>query len=172
MTDEVALRPAGPGDEPFLIALYADGHPEFQALGLPEPALAQLVGLQRRAQLQQYRASYPTAVDQLIAIAGQPVGRCWVWVGSQEHRLLDLAVHSRYRRRGIGRAVVSRLCRQADAAGLPLRLSVWQDNPAAQQLYLGLGFVPEPDGSEPAGYQGLCWTAGAVSAASSPTGCV
>src|ERR1700710_2120249 len=105
MTTQVAVRNSQPTDEDFLHQLFADSHPELSSLPLPPPALGQLLQLQRQAQLLQYQARYPDAVDQVIEVAGRPVGRCWVHRGNGEHRLLDIAVLSSEQGRGVGRTV-------------------------------------------------------------------
>ncbi len=159
MTCQVTLRTAAASDEGFLAGLQADAHPELLAAGLPPAALEQLLDLQRQAQRSEYLARYPDALDQLILADGRPAGRCWTAAGPDEHRLLDLAVHSSFRRQGIAAAVVGGLCQQALAAGLPLRLTVWQANLAASELYRGLGFrLIGADATASEGYQAMEWS--------------
>jgi ribosomal protein S18 acetylase RimI-like enzyme len=158
MTTQVALRSSQPSDDDFLCQLFADSHPELSSLPLPPPALDQLLQLQRQAQLSQYQARYPDAVDQVIEVDGRPAGRCWVHHGTDEHRLLDIAVLSSEQGRGTGRTVLHGLCRQAEQAGVPLRLTVWLDNAGARRLYTSLGFSSE---AEADGYLSMTWTAAA-----------
>ncbi|MEO6700257.1 MAG: GNAT family N-acetyltransferase [Jatrophihabitantaceae bacterium] len=141
MTGPVVLRGTDPGDADFLRSLHLDAHPDLARLPLPVAAAAGLVDLQVRAQQSQYRAEFPDAQDQVIELAGVPVGRCWINWAASELRLLDIAVLSGYQGRGIGGTVLRRLCDQADAAGVPFRLSVWQANIDARRLYVELGFV-------------------------------
>ncbi len=169
MTTQVALRNSQPSDEDFLRRLFADSHPELSSLPLPPPTLDQLLQLQRQAQLSQYQARYPNAVDQVIEVAGRPVGRCWTDLGTDEHRLLDIAVLRTEQGRGIGRTVLSGLCEQAGRAGVPLRLTVWSDNAGARRLYTSLGFILE---AEAEGYLSMCWTATAAPASSDEQGSV
>jgi ribosomal protein S18 acetylase RimI-like enzyme len=143
MIGQVTLRCFQPADQAFLRALYIDTHPEFGQL-LPEVA-ADLIELQLRAQRAGYLASFPAATDQLIEFAQVPVGRCWTDLSDTGLRLLDLAVLSSHRRRGIARSVLTGLQARAAEAGVPLRLSVWQDNLAARKLYDQLGFVVQDE---------------------------
>jgi ribosomal protein S18 acetylase RimI-like enzyme len=143
MIGQVTLRCAQPADQPFLRALYVDTHPEFSHL--PAAIAADLIQLQLEAQRTGYLTSFPAATDQLIELAGVPVGRCWTHLSNTELRLLDLAVLSSHQRQGIGRTVLDGLQARAVQAGVALRLSVWQDNLAARKLYDQLGFVVQDE---------------------------
>ncbi len=119
--------------------------------------------MQFDSQLSQYRASAPEADDWILELdpgtGPEPVGRCYLHRGPAEHHLLDLAIRAQWRGRGIGSAVLERLCAEAGQAGVPLRLSVWQANEGALRLYRRHGFVAEGESSDPAGYLRLRWTA-------------
>ncbi|MDQ2838412.1 MAG: GNAT family N-acetyltransferase [Actinomycetota bacterium] len=154
MSAQFRLRPAAPGDADFLRALHIDSHPELRQLPLPPAAQQQLIQLQIDAQSSQYRTNYPDSLDQLIETDDAPVGRCWTNRSATELRLLDIAVLSAHRGNGIGRAVLLELRRLATAAGLPIRLTVWQDNHGAQRLYTDLGFEA---GTEANGYLEMSW---------------
>lgn len=66
---------------------------------------------------------------------------CWWTVGDEVH-LLNLAVHPRYRRRGVGRVLLGIVLDAAREAGARLvTLEVHHDNEAAQALYSAHGFV-------------------------------
>lgn len=139
LTGRVGLRCAKPYDEPFLRALYVDAHPEFARL--PPAAASGVVDLQLRAQRAGYLAGFPAATDEIIELACTPVGRCWTHRSDKELRLLDLAVLSSHRRRGIAREVLTGLQTRAATAGIALHLAVWHENLAARGLYDRMGFV-------------------------------
>jgi ribosomal protein S18 acetylase RimI-like enzyme len=150
-------RPVEPADDDFLMSLFAEARPEFGLL--PEPVRDQLLRLQCDAQRRQYRADAPEAVDWILELdrGGPPerVGRCYLWQGPAEYRLLDLTVGAAWRGQGIGSAVLDQLLRAAGRAGVPLRLSVWQSNDGAVRLYRRLGFVEDEAAG---GYLRMHWT--------------
>jgi ribosomal protein S18 acetylase RimI-like enzyme len=139
----ISLRPAGPADEKFLEALLADSRSDLTSLGLPPEAVANLLKLQFHAQRAEYQARYPRAMNEVIQLGAQPVGRCWTDLSDSELRLLDIAVLSDSRRRGVARAVLDQLCQRAAStrdAAVPIRLTVWAENVAARRLYASAGF--------------------------------
>jgi len=156
-------------DHDFLLTLFAESRPELVLL--PEAVRTQLTRLQFDSQLSQYRRTAPDAIDWILAVdhygRAEPVGRCYLRQGLQEHRLLDLAIRCRWRRHGLASDVLARLCAGAAEAGGPLRLTVWQANYDALRLYRRHGFVADDaesdrDGhvSELAGYVRQRWSAG------------
>lgn len=65
---------------------------------------------------------------------------CWTIAG--ESHLLNIAVHSARRGKGIGRALLSECIRRAARAGASvIFLEVRAGNEAAQRLYRSMGFV-------------------------------
>jgi|KBSSwiStaDraftv2_1062776.scaffolds.fasta_scaffold02668_10 ribosomal protein S18 acetylase RimI-like enzyme len=141
----VSLRPATPGDEPFLRQLFASTRLEFQFLGDPGQ-LEALLNMQFNLQRQQYEAGYPDAEDNIIFCDGQPVGRFFVSDGDQQFTLVDVALLPESRNLGIGRWLIEALLERAAAAQKPVRLHVSKMNPA-RRLYERLGFsVVDEDG--------------------------
>jgi ribosomal protein S18 acetylase RimI-like enzyme len=135
------LRPSNEADAVFLQELFAEVRgPEFAALQLPAPALAQLLAMQFRAQTMGYAATYPSATDGIVWAAGERAGRLLVHRSDDLLQLIDVALLARYRGLGIGTRLIRELCVEAREKGLPLRLSVRFDNPAAR-LYQREGFV-------------------------------
>ena len=161
----LTARPAGPDDDAFLLALFAEARPELALL--PEPVRQQLIELQFRAQRGQYRSDAPDGIDWVLILdrdgTAQPVGRCYLLQDEDQHRLLDLTIATEFRGQGLGSVVLDRLCSAAGSAGVPLRLSVWQANVGAIRLYRRHGFLAESaeagtDG-ELAGYLWMQWSA-------------
>jgi ribosomal-protein-alanine N-acetyltransferase len=78
----------------------------------------------------------------LIAeIDGQVVGYILFWLLAEEIDIHNLAVHTAFRRCGIGRALLDRVVDQAQARGsLRVTLEVRRSNLPAQQLYKSFGF--------------------------------
>jgi ribosomal protein S18 acetylase RimI-like enzyme len=161
-------RPAEPNDTNFLLALFAESRPELALL--PEAIRAQLIHMQFDSQLSQYRSSAPEAVDWILELnldgRAEPVGRCYLQQGPDEHRLLDLAILTQWRGHGLGSEVITLLCEGARQSGVPLRLSVWHANLGAIRLYRRLGFTTEsaefPTDSDASGYLRMRWLAEAA----------
>ena len=74
------------------------------------------------------------------------------WVVADETHILNLAVHPRYRRRGLGRALLTEALRQARALGVQVAwLEVRPSNLPALELYESFGF--KKAGTRPLYYQ-------------------
>jgi len=166
----LALRPSGSEDAALLRQIFLESHcAGWELLPLDEAAYQQLVEMQSAARQSQYRTAFPGTFEQIIEANGVPVGSCWISESADELRVVDLAVLTAHRRQGVATAVLRRLGAQAAAENKPVRLSVWQDNLAAQELYRSLGFRPVPAGQErmvaTAGYSELEWSVGMHSVA-------
>jgi GNAT superfamily N-acetyltransferase len=136
-------------DQPFLVALLLDARAaELAALALDDADTRLLVDLQLGAQRSRLRATHPAAEDHVVWSGSTRVGRCCVERGARQHRLLDLTVLTRARRRRIATQVVEHLQAGARAHGVPLRTSVPAADQAARGLLVGSGFGPcqEVDG--------------------------
>ncbi len=135
------LRAAAAGDGAFLRALYLDTRRgEFAALPLPPAQLQQLLQLQFTAQCRHYAAHYPRAEQYIVQHDDVAVGRLLIDRASDGIRIVDVSLLRTYRGRGLGTGLVRALQGEAAARGVPLRLSVRRDNPAAR-LYARLGFL-------------------------------
>ena len=139
---DTVLKLATPEDQGFLSELFNEVRSvEFAPLGLPQPALEQLLGMQFRAQQSGYAAQFPQAVDWILWSGANRIGRMLVDESpNNEIRLVDIALLAAYRGQGRGTELVQRLRARAMRAGLPLRLSVRFGNPA-ERLYARQGFV-------------------------------
>lgn len=167
LSDRLARRPSAVTDGSFLLTLFAESRPELALV--PEAVCSQLIRMQFESQRTQYRDRAPDAVEWILELdhggGAEPVGRCYLWRRPHEHRLLDLAIRSRWRRHGLASSVLAQLCADAAHAGVPLRLTVWQANQSAFRLYQRHGFVADDaatglddDVPEPAGYLRLRWS--------------
>ncbi|BAN04250.1 GNAT family N-acetyltransferase [Ilumatobacter coccineus] len=135
------LRPATPGDVDFLRELYADTRAEeFVGIGWPADQIATLLAMQFEAQHTDYTRRFPASSHDIVLDGLAPIGRIWVNRAPDEIRLLDLAIHSSFRNRGIGSRLIHQLQAEATSAGRPLRHSVVKENLAALRLYHRLGF--------------------------------
>ena len=136
----VKLRPAGPADETFLLALYRSTREDELALtGWDETQRDAFVRMQFNAQRHHYAAAYPDAAHDIIVRDGREMGRLLVARDGEQVHLVDVALLPEHRGAGIGEALVRGLIAEADARGVPVRLSVLKSN-RALRLYQRLGF--------------------------------
>ncbi|MGH8511865.1 MAG: GNAT family N-acetyltransferase [Gammaproteobacteria bacterium] len=140
-TMTLGFRPIGPGDQAFLLEVYAGTRREELALtDWDESKKARFLQMQFTAQHQYYQ-DYYTETDFLIILLDElPVGRLYLarWPG--EIRIVDLALLPAHRNAGIGTRILSDLLAEAGRAGKPVRIHVEKLNPA-QRLYERLGFT-------------------------------
>lgn len=137
----LAVRPAGPQDEPFLYDLYfAVRGPEFAQAPVSEAQRVALIEMQFRAQSSAYAATYPNSCYHIVLLDGRPVGRLWVALQDGEYHLVDIALHPDVRSKGIGTALVQRLQADAQQAKLPIRSTVFRFNPGSFRFHQRLGF--------------------------------
>ena len=138
---DTVLKLATPEDQGFLSELFNEIRSvEFAPLGLPQPALEQLLAMQFRAQQSGYAAQFPQAVDRILWSGKTRIGRMLVNESADGIHLVDIALLAPYRGQGRGTQLIQGLRVQAIKAGLSLRLSVRFGNPA-ERLYARLGFV-------------------------------
>src|SRR5579862_3355508 len=113
----LVVRPALPQDEVFLYDLYsAVREPEFELAPIPAPQKELLIRMQFRAQVSAYTEMYPSSCYHVVLLDSNPVSRLWVAPGDGELQLVDIAVHPRLQRKGIGTVLVQRLQQEAAKA--------------------------------------------------------
>jgi ribosomal protein S18 acetylase RimI-like enzyme len=138
---EIVLISRTEDDESFLAALFNESRAgEFLPLGLPAPALEQLLTMQFRAQNMSYASQFPNGDDRVIWSGDSRVGRLLVDRTDSAMQLVDIAFSSGFRGRGLGSWLIGELIHEARRRGVPLRLYVRGSNPAAR-LYERLGFA-------------------------------
>lgn len=140
-SEKISLRPALPSDEPFLLRLYASTREEDLAFLAGNEAQAQaFVQMQFNFQKRVYDAQFPAAEHSIILAGEQEIGRLLVDRTESENHLVDIALLTQFRGRGIGGSVIRELQQEAARDGKGMRLSVRQNNPA-RRLYERLGFT-------------------------------
>jgi len=132
-----SLRPRTPSDEPFVRDLIARWKAEEMGLHeLPAEAFHQV-----DMQIDAMDFGCPGAQSLIIENAdGRPTGRAVLHPEASALRVAELILEPRSRGRGIGAAVLTRVMADAQAKGLPLRLSVMAASPA-RNLYRRLGMA-------------------------------
>lgn len=137
----MGLRAASPADDPFLLELSSDRRrAELAAFGWPEDEMTSFLDLQHRAQRLGYLAAYPEALDWIILDAGEPVGHLLLDRRPAVRHIVDVAVLTRCRGRGIGTAVLRAVLADATLAGVPAQLTVALAAPRLISWYERLGF--------------------------------
>jgi len=142
---EYSLRAAVPGDAEFLYRVYAGTRAEELAMtNWSDAQKEQFCRMQFNAQTTDYRANYPAAVHSVIEAGGSSAGRLIVERKASEICIIDIAILSEARGRGIGTQILNELIEEARAAGHAVRIHVEKFN-RALRLYLRLGFRPIQD---------------------------
>jgi ribosomal protein S18 acetylase RimI-like enzyme len=95
--------------------------------------------MQFRAQDTHYRAHYPRAQFLILLEGDTAVGRLYLDDHPAELRVMDIALLTEHRARGLGRAMMHAILKRARHAGQIVTLHVEHQNPA-RAWYERLGF--------------------------------
>lgn len=145
MSASVALRPATPADEEFLISVYASTRAEELAVTQwSAEQKDQFCRMQFKAQDAHYRLNYPTAQLDLILVNEELAGRLYVDRWAKEIRIMDIALIPAHRGHGIGTHFLRQLQDEAFASAKRLSIHVERFNPALR-LYERLQFKVAED---------------------------
>jgi ribosomal protein S18 acetylase RimI-like enzyme len=135
-----SLRPIAPEDEELLYRVYASTRAdELAAVAWTDEQKAAFLRMQFTAQHRYYQEKYTASCFDVVLVDGRPAGRLYVARWAEEMRIIDIALLPEFRRRGVGSALLLRLCAEAELKRLPLRIHVERMNPALG-LYERLGF--------------------------------
>lgn len=127
----ITLRRATHDDAEFLFSLLR------AALG---PYVEETYGPWDEAdQRARFFAANPTETHEIVEADGRPIGCLDVRRLDDQLKLNRVFLLPEFQRRGIGSRLLADVLTEADTAGLPVRLRVFQVNPA-RNLYTRLGF--------------------------------
>jgi ribosomal protein S18 acetylase RimI-like enzyme len=136
----VSLRAITSEDQSALYHIYASTREdELARLDWNDAQKAAFLAMQFNAQHTYYQEQFPRASFQIIMLDGEPIGRIYIERRKDEIRIIDIALLSAYRNRGIGSAFLEAVIAEAERVALPVRIHVEQFNPALR-LYIKLGF--------------------------------
>ena len=137
---KLTFRPITEDDMGFLFDVYASTREdELAVLDWDDAQKASFLQMQFNAQHKHYQEYFPDASFDIIVWKKRPVGRLYIHRRSDEIRLVDIALLSKYRRRGIGSQLLKDILKEGEKSGLPVRIHVEHNNPALI-LYEQLGF--------------------------------
>jgi ribosomal protein S18 acetylase RimI-like enzyme len=141
----ITLRPALPGDDAFLLRVYASTRAEELApVPWSDEQKEAFVRHQFESQSVYYREQYTNASHDVIEVDGESAGRLYVARWESEIRVMDIALLPEYRGHGIGSQLLSQVLAEGAETGKKVSIHVEPVNPA-RRLYERLGFVPVED---------------------------
>lgn len=140
MRETITFRPETEDDVEFLYRLYASTRAQ-ELEPVPWSAEQKEVFLRQQftAQRTHYLQHYDKAHYSLILDNGEPIGRLYINYLPDDVRIMDIALLTEHRRRGIGRLLLQKILEQARADGRSVSIHVEAYNPALH-LYERLGF--------------------------------
>lgn len=135
------FRPVQPGDEPFLLKVYASTRmDELAQVPWNEEQRAAFLNMQFAAQQMHYQTYHPEASHDLILLNDQPVGRVYIDRADSDIQILDITILPEYRNGGIGTPIIKEL--QAEAAREGRALTIYVENfNRSLGLFERLGFT-------------------------------
>lgn len=134
------FRPVQPGDEPFLLGVYASTRmDELAHVPWDEAQREAFLKMQFAAQQMHYQTYHPEATHEIILLKERPVGRVYIDRADRAIQILDITVLPEYRNAGIGTHILKDL--QAEAAGAERSITIYVEsfNPSLR-LFERLGF--------------------------------
>ncbi|MBC3832149.1 GNAT family N-acetyltransferase [Undibacterium amnicola] len=127
-------------DKTFLDLLYRDSRTDLLTIPLAPVAMQQMIVMQQMSQDRGIRETYPNAQHWLLLWDREEIGRLVIDVNDFEIRLIDIAVISTWRGKGIATQVVQALQDYAIQLGRPISLAVQCNNVDALHVYRRTGF--------------------------------
>lgn len=134
------MRAVDTEDRELLYRIYASTRVEEMAqVPWTDQQKENFLRFQFHAQHAYYQEHFPKAHFDLIIVDEEPVGRLYLDVRDDEHRLIDIALLPEHRGRGLGTALLRKVLEAAAVEGKKVRIHVEFNNPA-MRLYQRLGF--------------------------------
>ncbi|WP_422980098.1 GNAT family N-acetyltransferase [Undibacterium sp. Ji49W] len=141
LTGGCQLRAPREDDQAFLDVLYASRRLDLQQLPVDPVVVAQMIKMQQHVQMAGIRQHFPDAQHWIVEQTGQPVGRVIIDAGTNDMRLVDIAIAPEAQRQGIARSVLLAMQEEATEQNQVVSLAVELSNHAAKALYLQMGFL-------------------------------
>lgn len=139
------LRLIEDSDLPFLKSVYrSTRETELSITGWSEEEKTKFIDFQFNAQHSHYTNSYKGARFNIIEWNKKDVGRLYLWETDEQIRIMDIALFSEYRGKGIGTSILNHLIEDSEKSGKKLNIHVEHNNPALG-LYERMGFKKTDD---------------------------
>jgi RimJ/RimL family protein N-acetyltransferase len=127
----IALRPVGPDDEAFLLALYASTRiAEMAMVPWSDEQREAFVKMQFAGQQAHYEKAYPAASHQIMVSDNRPIGRLYVARLADQIRIIDITVTPLERNRGIGTLALRELMAEGGRTGKGVTIYVESYSPS------------------------------------------
>jgi len=137
----IGFRPIEDADRDFLFTLYASTRAdELAPLTWSAEEKRRFLQQQFEFQHRYYQQSFADADFLLVLQGREPIGRVYVARTDAEINLVDIAISSDWRGKGIGAHLLGELIAESDGTGRAIILHVEPHNPALG-LYHRMGFV-------------------------------
>ena len=138
----VTLRPVGPDDYDFLVAVYGSTRADEMAM-VPwtDEQRHMFIQSQFASQQEHYAQKYPAANHDIIVSDDRQVGRLYVARLDHEIRIIDITLLPAERNAGVGSYLIQQLLDEANRSGKLIRIYVEDFNPS-MRLFERLGFSP------------------------------
>lgn len=137
---QIKLKSITENDIPFLYSVYRSTRlEELASANFTEKELEDFLQSQFNLQHTQYMKYYKNPSFDIIMFEGNPAGRLYVDRKEDDIRIIDIALLTEYRRKGIGRILFNNLIKESESNKIPLSLHVEHNNPILS-FYIGLGF--------------------------------
>ena len=138
----VTLRPASPGDRPFLFLVYASTRrEELRPLGWDADATQAFLRTQFEHEDRDWLLHQPGAGCMVVLREDRPVGRLYLARSAHEIRVMDLTLLPEHRGQGIGTSLIGSLLDEARLTRRTVRANVVRSSPMVA-LCRRLGFLP------------------------------
>lgn len=132
-------------DLPFLRKVYGSTREdELSLVDWSKEQCESFLDMQFQAQHLYYGQQFSEAEFCIIKFKGEPVGRLYVDYRDDEIRIVDIALLSQHRNRGIGTELMQDLMARASRGGKCIGIHVEKNNPALN-WYRELGFEEQSD---------------------------
>lgn len=136
----LSLRPMRDQDRPFIESLYRATREDLRLIDAEEDFIEELIAMQERAQREGYGDMFPNALYFVAEYHGERIGRATLDFGDTEIRVVDIALISAARGKGLAVQILRAVQLAASKIGAPVTLTVRWDNVTAKNVYLQLGF--------------------------------